>query len=119
MVVLLVLNLAAEIVVIAAMYRYLTSAPATWRMVWPGAIAAGTLFAIIQNFSTALVTRITDNASDTYGQFALVLGIVAWLSLLSIATLMCAELNAAIKRLDRQTQSASRVEIEEADSSVR
>jgi membrane protein len=117
--VLLVLNLVAEIVVIAAMYRYLTSAQATWRMVWPGAIAAGIAFAVIQNFSTALVTRITENASDTYGQFALVLGIVTWLSLLSIAALMCAELNAAIERIDRRRQSESRVEIEEADSSVR
>lgn len=113
---LILLHLVLEIVVIAAMYRFLTSASVGWRMVWPGAIAAGILFAIIQNFSTALVTRITENASDTYGQFALVLGIVTWLSLLSIATLMCAELNAAISRLD---QPDSRVEMAEADSSVR
>ncbi len=88
-----------QIAVIAAMYRYLTSAPTTWATVWPGAIAAGILFAIIQYFSSAIVGRITENASDTYGQFALVLGIVTWLSLLAITTLMSAELNAAIVRL--------------------
>lgn len=116
---LILLHLVLEIVVIAAMYRFLTAASVDWRMVWPGAIAAGILFAVIQNFSTALVTRITENASDTYGQFALVLGIVTWLSLLSIATLMCAELNAAIERIGSADQSESRVEMAEADSSVR
>ncbi len=107
-----------QIIVVAAMYRLLTSEQATWQMVWPGAIVAGVLIAVIQHFSTAIVNRIWENASATYGQFALVLGIVTWLSLLAITTLMCAELNAAVQRLDRG-QSASRVEIEEADSSVR
>ncbi len=116
---------AIQILVIASMYRFLTSMPTTWPMVWPGAIVAGILFAVIQHFSTGIVGRITANASDTYGQFALVLGIVTWLSLLAITALMCAELNAAIVRLaspgrsPRPAQSASRVEMEEADSSVR
>jgi len=88
--------------VIAAMYRYLTSASPSWRDVWPGAVAAGIVFGIVQHFATALVTHITDNASDTYGQFALVLGLVTWLGLLAIATLMSAELNAALdQRRDR------------------
>ncbi len=108
-----------QIVVIASMYRFLTAAETSWAMVWPGAVTAGILFAIIQHFSTGIVGRITANASDTYGQFALVLGIVTWLSLLAMTALMCAELNAARVRLGRDGQSASRVEIDEADVSVR
>ena len=45
-----------------------------------------------------IVVRITSNASDTYGQFAVVLGLVTWLSLLAIATIMSAEFNAALMR---------------------
>ncbi len=108
-----------QILVIASMYRFLTAAETSWSMVWPGAVTAGILFAIIQHFSTGIVGRITANASDTYGQFALVLGIVTWLSLLAMTALMCAELNAARVRLGRDGQSASRVEIDEADVSVR
>jgi uncharacterized BrkB/YihY/UPF0761 family membrane protein len=89
---------AIHIVVIAAMYRYLTSASPSWTDVWPGAIAAGIVYGVLQHYATALVTRITANASDTYGQFAIVLGLVTWLSFLAIATLMSAELNLSIIR---------------------
>jgi uncharacterized BrkB/YihY/UPF0761 family membrane protein len=85
---------AIHIVVIAAMYRYLTSASPSWTDVWPGAITAGIIYGVLQHYATALVTRITDNASDTYGQ----LGLVTWLGFLTIATLMSAELNLSIVR---------------------
>ncbi|MDX2379081.1 MAG: YhjD/YihY/BrkB family envelope integrity protein [Acidimicrobiia bacterium] len=80
-------------------YRYLTSASPTWRQILPGALVAALMFTLIQQFGSALVSRITQNASDTYGQFALVLGIVTWLSLLAITALMAAEYNAARVRL--------------------
>ncbi len=80
------------------MFRYLTAAEPTWGDVWPGALSAGIAFSVLQYFGTAIVRRITDNASDTYGQFALVLGLVTWMSLLAISSLMSAELNAALVR---------------------
>lgn len=86
---------------IAVMYRIMTSATVKWRDVWPGALLAGSAFTVLQHFGTAIVQQITENAGDTYGQFALVLGIVTWMSLIAIATLMCAELNAARVRLRR------------------
>jgi uncharacterized BrkB/YihY/UPF0761 family membrane protein len=67
-------------------------------MVWPGSITAGVAFSLLQYFGTGIVRRITDNAGDTYGQFALVLGLVTWLGFLAISALMSAELNAAIVR---------------------
>lgn len=87
-----------NILVAAAMFRFLTSKDTTWQMVWPGAIVSGIGFTLIIHFGTAIVRRIVDNASDTYGQFALVLGLVTWLGLLSIVALMAAELNAALVR---------------------
>ncbi len=91
-------TVAINVAVVAAMYRYLTAARLSWTDVWPGSIAAGIATTLIQHFGTMIVVRITSNASDTYGQFAVVLGLVTWLSLLAIATIMSAEFNAALVR---------------------
>lgn len=95
---LLVVTAAINIVVIATMFRYLTAADTTWRDVWPGALVAGVAFSVLQYFGTAIVNRIQEGASSTYGNFALVLGLVTWLSLLAISSLMGAEFNAALVR---------------------
>lgn len=95
---LILATLVLNIVVLAAMYRFLTSATPTWSDVWPGAILAGIVFSTLQHFGTRIVEQIQDGASDTYGQFAIVLGLVTWLGLIAIATLMAAELNAALVR---------------------
>jgi membrane protein len=87
-----------NISVIAAMYRFLTSASPTWGDVWPGAIMAGIIFSVLHYFGPRLVESITENAGDTYGTFAIVLGLITWLGFISIATLMAAELNSAIVR---------------------
>ena len=87
-----------NIAVLAAMYRFLTAAETTWSDVWPGAVVAGIAFAALQYFGTAIVDRIQEGASSTYGSFALVLGIVTWLGFLSIASLMSAEFNGALVR---------------------
>jgi membrane protein len=93
----LLINVAGLLLV----YRYLTSARPTWADVLPGAIAGGVAFTLIQHFGTRIVGQITENSSDTYGQFALVLGLVTWLGLLAISALMAAEYNAARVRLRR------------------
>jgi len=93
---LMLMTVVINIVVIAAMLRFLTSANPTWRNVWPGAIVAGGVFTALQHFGTAIVQRITDNAGETYGNFALVLGLITWIGLLAITVLMCAEMNAAL-----------------------
>jgi membrane protein len=87
-----------NIVVIAAMYRFLTSASPSFGDVWPGAIMAGMIFSVLHYFGPRLVETITKNASDTYGTFAIVLGLITWLGFIAIGTLMAAELNAAIVR---------------------
>lgn len=91
-------TVAINITMIAAMYRFLTAATPSWHDVWPGAIAAGIAYTLLQHFGTMIVVSITRNANSTYGNFALVLGLVTWLSLLAIATIMSAEMNAALVR---------------------
>ena len=104
---LLAATAAINIAVIAAMYRYLTAARTTWGDVWPGALGAGIAFSVLQYFGTEIVDRIQESASSTYGNFALVLGLVTWLSFLAISSLMMAELNAALVR--RRRGSLARV----------
>jgi membrane protein len=112
-------TVAINVTMIAAMYRFLTAAEPTWSDVWPGALVAGAVYTLLQHFGTMIVKSIRDNASDTYGQFALVLGLVTWLSLLAIATIMSVEWNAALVRhregsLDRvqpPEQTASEAEL--------
>ena len=88
-----------NVLVLAAMYRFLTSGNPTWGDVWPGAIMAGIIFSVLHFFGPRLVETIATNAGDTYGTFAIVLGLITWLSFGAIALLMAAELNAAIVRL--------------------
>ncbi len=113
---LLAATVAINITVVAAMFRFLTAAEPEWGDVWPGAIASGLAFSLLQYFGTAIVDRIRENASDTYGQFALVLGLVTWLSLLAISSLMSAELNAALVR--RREGSLDRVQPGDGDQST-
>lgn len=95
---LIVATVAINVAVLAAMFRFLTSAAPTWSDVWPGAVIAGLVYTVLQHFGPRIVNMITDNASNTYGPFAVVLGLVTWLGLLSISALMSAELNAALVR---------------------
>jgi membrane protein len=87
-----------NIATLLVMFRWLTAADLDWRDVWPGAVLAGVGFSVLQYFGTTLVGRFQANMSVTYGQFAFVLGLVTWLSLLSITALMCTEFNAALAR---------------------
>lgn len=87
-----------NILVIAAMFRFLTEASPTWRDVWPGAIFAGIIFSVLQRLGPEIVNRISEG-NPTYQTFGVVIGLITWLSLVAIATLMAAELNAARVRL--------------------
>lgn len=88
-----------NIVVIAAMFRFLTSASPTWTDVWPGGIMAGVIFSILQRLGPEIVKSATDGVDTAYQTFFVVIGLVTWLSFIAIALLMSAELNAAIVRL--------------------
>jgi uncharacterized BrkB/YihY/UPF0761 family membrane protein len=113
---LLAATVTINISVLAAMFRYLTAAEPTWRDVWQGAVIAGVLYSALQYFGTGIVREITINASDTYGQFALVLGLVTWLSLLSISSLMSTEFNAALVR--HREGSLDRLQSADADETA-
>ncbi len=95
---LIALGVGINVAMLAVLYRLLTTAKPSWRTVQPGAVGAGVAFSLLQYFGATIVTRIVNNATDTYGNFALVLGLVTWLGFLAIAALMSAELNAVLAK---------------------
>jgi YihY family inner membrane protein len=84
--------------VVATVMRFLTEAPVTWAMVWPGAVFAGVLFTALQLVGTVVVSRMIANAGEIYGTFASMLALMSWFSLHALISLYGAELNAALVR---------------------
>jgi YihY family inner membrane protein len=93
---------AVNVAVLAATYRYLCCRRPSWRSVMPGAGAAGFAFAVLQVLGTTLVTRFVAKASPIYGTFAIVIGLITWMSMHAMALLLGAELNGVLplSRLD-------------------
>lgn len=90
---------ALNIVVLGSMYWFLTSASVSWRRVWPGAIPAGIILTLLQIFGTRLVQRFAEG-SESFATVNTIIGLITWLSLVGIVTVMFAEFNAALVRLE-------------------
>jgi uncharacterized BrkB/YihY/UPF0761 family membrane protein len=68
------------------------------RKLMPGAIVGGVAFTLFITVGTGLLTHQLKNTSNTYGTFGSVIGIVAFLLLLSKVSLYAAELNPVLER---------------------
>jgi len=91
-----------NILVIATMYRFLTSATPSWGDVWLGAVIAGVIFTILQTYGTRLVKQFaksSEASNQSMQVIGVVIGLITWMSLIGITVIMCAELNAARKRI--------------------
>jgi hypothetical protein len=71
----------------------------SYREVLPGALTAAVLWQLLQWFGAAYVAHVLSSASATNSVFAIVLGLLAFLYLVSTSLLVCAEINAV--RVDR------------------
>jgi membrane protein len=89
---------AIEVVVFAVAFRVLTAADVSWRQVAPGAILAGVTWVLLQSAGTYLVDRQIRGASDVYGFFAVVLGLLWWIYLGAQVALVAAEVNVVWSR---------------------
>ena len=68
------------------------------RSLLPGAVLAGIGWTVLQAVGTYLVGHTLRNASVTYGVFALVLGLVFWISLVVRLVVYSSELNVVLSR---------------------
>src|SRR2546428_1384898 len=85
----LVLNLALFDVA----YRVLTVRALRWSDVFPGAATAAVVWTAMQALGGYYVTHQLKNASNVYGTFALVIGLLVWLYLGAQVALLAAEIN--------------------------
>jgi inner membrane protein YhjD len=79
-------------------FRVLASVRHGWRALVPGAVLAGAGYTVLQLVGRWYVERTVNDASDVYGTFAVVIGLLAWLYLLAQLSLYAAEVNVVLER---------------------
>ena len=62
----------------------------------PGAAFAGTAYVILQTAGGLYVERTINGASDTYGTFAVVIGLLTWIFLIAQVLVLGAEVNTVV-----------------------
>jgi membrane protein len=79
--------------VILVAFKVLTAADVSFADVLPGAVLAGVALTVLQWAGSYYIGHVLRNASETYGTFAVVIGLLSWLYLGAEITLYCAEIN--------------------------
>jgi YihY family inner membrane protein len=75
-------------------FKVLTARHLTIRQIRAGAVAAAVTWQALQLTGALLLGHKIKGATATYGLFALVLGLLAWIYLGAVTTVICAEFNA-------------------------
>lgn len=94
----IVLSTALNIGLFWVGFRVLTAREVSWRHLRGGAISAGILYEILQTLGGYYVGHVLKDASNVYGTFALVIGLLSWIYLGAHITLLAAEGNVVATR---------------------
>ena len=86
-------NVVLDVALFLVSFRVLTPKSIGTRDLVPGAVVGGIGYSILLALGTALIQRQLRHSEALYGQFAFVLGLIAWLYLVSQLTMYAAELN--------------------------
>jgi YihY family inner membrane protein len=92
------LSLLLNFVILAVAFRVLTAADLPLGEVWVGAAVGSVLWEILQALGGYYVDHVVRRATGTYGFFAVVIGVLAWLHLGAQATMYAAEVNVVLVR---------------------
>lgn len=112
-------SLALNTAVCVVAFRVTTVRSLTLAEVLPGAVLAAVLWQLLQWFGATYVAHVVASASVTNSVFAIVLGLLAFLYLVSTSLMICAEIN--VVRVDRLyprallTPFTDNVELTDAD----
>src|SRR5215218_7087039 len=79
-------------------FRVLTVSEVPTRELRAGAAVAAVGWQVLQLLGTYLVARLLTGAPGAYGTFGLVLGLIAWIYLLSLVIVLAAEVNVVAQR---------------------
>ncbi|MDA0158982.1 YihY/virulence factor BrkB family protein [Solirubrobacter ginsenosidimutans] len=92
------LSLVLNVAVLLAVFGLLTQRPFRIPELLPGVTLAAVGGLILQSVGGVYVNRTVIGASDTYGTFALVIGLLSWFWLASHLLLFAAEVNVVLRR---------------------
>jgi YihY family inner membrane protein len=92
-VVLLLVEACLDVGLYFTIFRLVTPARVHTRDLVPGSVLGGIGYSILLSSGTSLVQHNLRHAQALYGHFALVLGLISWLYLVSLITLYAAEVN--------------------------
>lgn len=95
---LFVIGVTLDVALFAVVYRLLTAARPSWRAVAPGALVVGLAYVVLQLIGGLYVDRTLRGATATYGAFAVVIGLLAWIYLIAQVLVLGAELNVVLDR---------------------
>jgi membrane protein len=93
-----VITLGVNFGLYVAAFRFLTAATIPTRCLWLGAAVGAVFLEILQLVGGIYVKHVINNAHETYGVFATVIGLLVWLHLLAQMTLYAAEINVVVVR---------------------
>ena len=79
-------------------YQLLTDANIPWRDLWPGAIFGGLSWWALQTFGSAFIISQQQSAGETYGQFASIIALLAFLFLAAQLSILGAEISVVRSR---------------------
>ncbi len=85
--------IALNVVVLTLSYRILIQAQMAWRALLPGGVAGGVALWAVQLVGGTYVTRVIAGASDVYGGFASMFGLLVWIALLARVILLANEIS--------------------------
>jgi membrane protein len=111
-----------NIVLFIVAFRLLTVEPVTVRDVVIGAVLAAMLWQLLQTVGTYYLLHKIKGATEIYGTFGLVLGMIAWIYFEALIVVFCAELNVVLRRRlwprALLTPFVDQVSLTEADETV-
>ncbi len=94
----IVISLAVNLLVFGAVFSLLGPRPASLSTVLPGVVLAAVGWTVLQLVGGLFVSHEVRGATPAYGTFALVLGLLVWINLGAVLTVLSAELNVVLDR---------------------
>lgn len=89
-------SVTVNIAMFSVVFRILTVRDVGWRQLFPGAVLAAVAWQVLQSVGSWYIRHQLDGLNDTYGIFAIVLGLLSWLYLEARIVLLAAEVNVVL-----------------------
>jgi YihY family inner membrane protein len=94
----LLVALLLNLLLFFAVFRFLVADLVPTRELWPGIVLAAVGWGVLQAVGGIYVAHVVRGASETYGAFATVIGLLAWLYLGARVVVYAAEINVVLTR---------------------